>query len=166
MLLADYFGVPFYSQWVCNAFHWVWCCLLIILWCQFTLRRYLMFSIGCNAAYWLCWVLCYSQKVCDVFYWVWCCLLIILRCLSTFSGYVMSSIACDTVHWSFWGVILLSAGMWCLLLGVMLPADHFGVLWYFQEVCNVFYWEWCYLLIIFGVSFYSQRVCDVFHWVW
>lgn len=189
MVPANHFGVSFNSQEVGDVFHWVLFCLLIILGCHSTLSGYVMPSIGCDAAHWSFW----AAILLSVGMWClplgvmlpadhvghhptlrkyvmssirWCCLLIILECLSTFSGYVMSFIVYDTVHWSFWGVIIISAGMWCPPLAVMLPANHFGLPCYFQEVCNVFYWEWCYLLIIFGLSFYSQRVCDVFHWVW
>jgi hypothetical protein len=120
--------------------------LLIILGCYSTFRRYVMSFIE-----------------------VWCCLLIILWCHFTLSVYVMSFIACDGV----WNVILLSEGMWCLLLYVMLPVDHFWVSYYFQEVFNVFYyyWKWCCLLIILGSPFTFSRyvmfsnTCDTICWL-
>ena len=119
----------------------VWCCLLIILGCHATSRRYVMSSIGSDATYWsflgchfTLSVYVMSSIGCDI-----CCLLIIFVYHSTLRKYVMSFIRCDAVCWSFWGVIQLLGGTWCLSLGVMLT-DHFEVSFYSQRVCDVFYW--------------------------
>src|ERR1700691_3164073 len=93
VLFFDHVGMSFYSQNVCDVFHWVWCCPLIMFGCHSTLRMYVMSFIVMLPADHV-WVSFYSQLVCDVFHWVCCCLLIMFGCHSTLRKYVMSSIGC------------------------------------------------------------------------
>jgi hypothetical protein len=127
-LFANHVGVPLYSQWVCNVFHlcdaacWLfwgvilllggmWCfslgvILLIILWCHFTFSKYVMPFIGC-----------------DVAYWSFCGVILLLACMWYLTLYVMVLV-------NYFGCYL-TLRRWCLPLSVMLPADHFGVLFHF-----------------------------------